>query len=101
MPQRNFTDSQGRTWLVWQIPPSAERRDPSQAGPFHGTDRRVFPRRGELSAEWLQGWLVFETDGQKRRASAFPANWMVLSDEQLEAICSAGVVAPARKPLSF
>jgi hypothetical protein len=68
MALRNFTDSQGNTWRVWNVVPQyATRRDEDQMTPG------------------LQGgWLCFENSGEKRRLSPIPADWEDAASEALE-----------------
>lgn len=71
MALREFTDSTGREWRVWDV-----------------TQENIHPRT--RSEDWLRdfldGWLTFEsTDGQaKCRLHPIPANWEEASGEQLE-----------------
>ena len=48
-------------------------------------ERRV--QRGfrvPLGKAWAEGWLVFETRGEKRRLAPVPPNWAQLSDAELD-----------------
>jgi hypothetical protein len=68
MALRNFTDSQGHTWRVWNVVPQyAMNHDEEQMTPG------------------LQGgWLCFENSGEKRRLSPIPADWENAGNEALE-----------------
>lgn len=68
MALRNFTDSQGNTWRVWNVVPQyATGRDEDQMTPG------------------LQGgWLCFENSGEKRRLSPIPADWESAAGDALE-----------------
>ena len=68
MALRNFTDSQGHTWRVWNVVPQyAAGRDEEQMTPG------------------LQGgWLCFENSGEKRRLSPIPADWENAASDALE-----------------
>lgn len=68
MALRNFTDSQGQTWRVWNvIPQYAASHDEEQMTPG------------------LQGgWLCFENSGDKRRLSPIPGDWENAGNEALE-----------------
>lgn len=103
MAHRSFTDSLARKWDVWNVTPTkAERRDrsaPARPPDPPGIERR---RQSEyrvlLGAEWLKGWLTFETNGQKRRLADFPQDWEQLSASDLEQLCERAVeVAPSRR----
>jgi len=39
--------------------------------------------RVTLNAEWTNGWLVFESTGEKRRLSRYPDDWSAMSDDGL------------------
>ena len=71
MALRNFTDSQGHGWRVWNVVPQyASIRDE------------------EAMTPGLQGgWLCFENGGEKRRLSPIPADWETAGSEALEAWC--------------
>lgn len=71
MALRNFTDSQGHTWRVWNVVPQyAMERD----------EERMTPG--------LQGgWLCFENSGEKRRLSPIPEDWENAANEALEQYC--------------
>lgn len=70
MPVREFTDSRGVEWRVWDVTP-AHMHPATRAEDFMGN---------------LQdGWLVFESDEEKRRLEApYPAEWVNYSIRQLE-----------------
>ncbi|MBW3569475.1 MAG: hypothetical protein KY467_00075 [Gemmatimonadetes bacterium] len=71
MALRNFIDSQGHTWRVWNVVPQyALDRDEDQMTPG------------------LQGgWLCFENAGEKRRLSPIPDGWENADDRELEEYC--------------
>jgi hypothetical protein len=68
MAVREFVDSQGVTWRVWNTRPS----------------------RGEmLSGEYEHGWLTFESAGSLRRCTPIPSDWETVPPEELERLCLA------------
>ena len=71
MALRNFTDSQGNTWRVWNVVPQyATSRDEDQMTPG------------------LQGgWLCFDSGTEKRRLSPIPEDWENAEMGALEAWC--------------
>lgn len=71
MALRNFTDSAGHTWRVWNVVPHyAVDRDEDQMTPG------------------LQGgWLCFENSGEKRRLSPIPDDWENAAGDALEGYC--------------
>jgi hypothetical protein len=134
MSYRSFTDSSGRSWLVWRVLPHAadrrhqarrldidgldgerdgveprsgqdRRHDPTRAGlpdrrsgterrtepgrrseldRRSGTDRREAPRaRVTLPGDFSNGWLCFESSGDKRRLAPVPDAWERARDGEL------------------
>jgi hypothetical protein len=79
---REFHDRNGCHWRAWAVVP----------GQASTTSTRNL---GDLR----NGWLAFEsmTDGAKRRLAKFPADWMTLSDSELEALLETAAGAPVRK----
>jgi hypothetical protein len=89
---RTFLDSTGKRWEVWLVTPAAaERRkvDRRAAAAARGedlsgfADRRLTPDRRknpfrrsiEVASEYSQGWLCFESEGEKRRLAPVPEGW--------------------------
>ena len=88
---RTFTDSGGRRWEVWLVTPAAaERRKVDRragrgqsempgglAERRHTPDRRRSPYRRQVvvASEFTDGWLCFESDGEKRRLAPVPPGW--------------------------
>jgi len=89
---RTFLDSTGKRWEVWLVTPAAaERRkadrrasSPETAETFEGfadrrgsKDRRKSPFRRNVvvSTEFSNGWLCFESEGEKRRLAPVPTGW--------------------------
>src|SRR5438270_533058 len=70
MPVREFTDSRGVEWRVWDVTP-AHMHPATRAEDFMGN---------------LQdGWLVFESEDEKRRLEApYPADWVNFPIRKLE-----------------
>jgi hypothetical protein len=73
MAVREFTDSRGREWRVWDVTP--EHMHP-------------VTRSEDYMAGYQDGWLAFESGAEKRRLEApYPADWINLSIPALEALC--------------
>jgi len=89
---RTFLDSSGKRWEVWLVTPAAaerrkvDRRAGSSATPerFEGfVDRRgskdrrksTFRRNVVVATEFSNGWLCFESEGEKRRLAPVPIGW--------------------------
>jgi hypothetical protein len=85
MPHRLLKDSKGRTWDVWDVlPERAERRFAAATVKPLVERRQTVEYRVPLSRKWVNGWLAFETTGEKRRLAPFPADWHQQDDSQLE-----------------
>jgi hypothetical protein len=68
MGYREFIDSLGMMWKVWNTIPLA-------GAVLHG--------------EMKDGWLTFESTGSRlRRLAPVPTDWEQLSTEQLEQLCA-------------
>jgi hypothetical protein len=82
---RTFVDSVGVEWVVREI---ATPKLTDTLGRLLERDRR----RG--------GWLVFETDGEKRRLAPYPPDWRTMSAFEIERWCMRATrvpPAPARR----
>lgn len=89
VPQREFRDDRGITWLVWDAHPTmAERRRARVPIPPDYRERRLTRvTRVPVAAELAQGWLVFRTAGQRRRMAPIPSCWADAPDDQLRRWC--------------
>ena len=94
MAHRVFRDSSGRRWDVWNVKPSVfeRRRDVAPAIPPAEERRRRHQARMKVSAEWVNGWLAFQTLGEKRRLADYPRDWMEVGDDALEQLCDRAIV---------
>ena len=72
---RTFQDTHGVTWSVWAV-------HPQHAG-----------RRAGLRGTYVQGWLAFVCEAEKRRLSPVPEGWMAVDDAELERLCSMAELA--------
>lgn len=100
MPHRTFTDTHGRPWDVWLVQPEhvERRRDVEASTPIvERRGRREF--RVPLAGKWVDGWLCFETKGEKRRLAPYPAEWMELPVTTLERLCLSAAAARAPRRL--
>lgn len=84
MAFREFTDSTGVVWQVWDV-----------------TVDQLHPvTRGEdFMADMQDGWLAFESPMEKRRMGApYPADWKEMPLPALEELCRSAPVVSGRKP---
>jgi hypothetical protein len=81
---REFVDPKGVRWKVWDVWPS-ERLSSGSVTPIS-----TFPSMG-LS----EGWLCFESAGEKRRLSPIPPEWEICDEAALCGFCDcAGFITP-------
>ena len=102
MAHRTFRDSLGRTWEVWDVRPGKpERRDlskPAIPPDLIGDRRTQAEYRVALGQELADGWLAFQTAGEKRRLTPIPADWERLPADELRALWGeAAEVTPPRR----
>ena len=65
---RDFTDTEGRRWLVYTVGTEA-----------HGVEAS----RRYLPDEYRRGWLCFESGERKLRLAPVPEGWAELNDARL------------------
>src|SRR5256885_206169 len=83
MASREFTDSDGVIWHVWDVTP--EHLHPAT-------------KSEEFMEPWAGGWLAFESAGEKRRLQApYPSRWMEYDLAQLEMLCRAATRVGTRR----
>lgn len=61
MALREFTDESGRAWCAWDTRPTS----------------------AQVRPEFADGWLTFESEGEKRRLSPVPDGWDTLPIDRL------------------
>jgi hypothetical protein len=85
MALREFSDSQGRRWRVWDIRPDQ----------LHGATRAE-----DYLQNMIHGWLAFEPagGGEKRRLSPIPPNWEKAPEEELEAMLERAIRTQLETP---
>jgi hypothetical protein len=95
MALREFTDSRGTVWTVWDVPPhrvytqqrAGDRRQ--RVVPGFTPERRMRDRRMRLQhPELTGGWVCFASGREKRRLCPPPARWDAASEAELEALCA-------------
>ena len=98
MAHREFIDSHGAAWQVWEvIPQSVERRKlrERRIAPRDEHDRRMRHEvRLRMAGADTDGWLVFESRDQKKRLRPIPRAWHDASVVELESMCARAEHAP-------
>jgi hypothetical protein len=101
MSHRSFIDSSGRSWDVWSVrPENIERRENTQSDttpPLERRSRREY--RVPLGRKWANGWLAFETKGERRRLAPIPTDWVELEGDALDELCRAATPIPYTRRL--
>ncbi len=86
MAYREFTDSRGIEWQVWDVSPS--HLHPATRGEDY---------MGDLQ----DGWLAFESaKGMRRLQAPYPGNWTQASLRELEALCQRASTVVRRRSKS-
>ena len=91
MSYRTFLDTVGKRWEVWLVTPAAaERRKVDRRASAAGNEsyegslerrhtperrRASFRRSVAVASEYSNGWLCFESEGDKRRLAPVPEGW--------------------------
>ncbi|MEO8335428.1 MAG: hypothetical protein ABI664_10670 [bacterium] len=92
MAHRDYTDSDGVPWQVWEvIPQSVERRKLRErrvAARDEFDRRRRDEARLRLAGLDVDGWLVFESFDAKKRLRPIPQDWSKASEVELESMCA-------------
>jgi hypothetical protein len=76
MSSREFVDSAGERWLVWDTRPTTRVR---------------------LNPAFEAGWLTFESGRQLRRLAPTPDGWESFPDHELERLCRSAPVVERRR----
>ena len=104
MRYRVFEDYVGRRWEVWQTsPPQSERRqaerrnlaDRSRTARASAALRRTVAERRLRNVARIScvpglenGWLCFESNGERKRLAPVPDAWETADDMTLAALCN-------------
>jgi len=107
MPERVFRTASGVEWHVWSVIPGGapaeerrhgyDRRSDDPVIRYKGPERRAEAdrrRRGSFVPGMPQGWLVFESAGERRRLVPIPPAWEARPACDLERLCERAVPVP-------
>jgi hypothetical protein len=93
MAYRTFPDTRGRVWDVWDVHPfMIERRISGQHQAIDAERRQRHEPRVPLPRELHDGWLTFESRGERRRLVLPPSGWGALADAELVKLLERAVV---------
>ena len=97
MAHRQFTDSAGQTWDVWDVHPTTASRTLAQLYP-HQPPEAETPCHA-VAPGLADGWLCFGLGTDRRRLVPVPADWEALSPSELERLrdCAARVRRPGER----
>jgi hypothetical protein len=100
MAHRLLVDSTGRAWEVWEVfPEFGERRRQIGSPPVDTGERRHRREyRVPLAEPWINGWLAFESNDEKRRLAPIPSGWDRLSDRELQNLLDGAGGVTVRRP---
>lgn len=101
MPQRQFIDSEGHAWTVWDVVPSRVAQELDAAWlarhePERAEGSRTVRSRASLPDRFAGGWLCFERVGEKRRLAPVPAGWHRFTSLELQALRDRAPQVPVR-----
>lgn len=89
---RDFTDSTGVEWRVWEVFPS-KGSDESTAD--------ALSRSSLKDTSFANGWLCFESSSEKRRLAPIPIGWELLEPMALEQLREQATLAPQRQKRAY
>lgn len=69
---KSFRDAAGIEWTVVEIEASA---------------LSSLPRTSLRHPEFKDGWLLFQTEGCRKRLAPYPTSWREMSPDELEELC--------------
>jgi hypothetical protein len=96
MRRRTFIDGQGRTWKGRVVVPTKAKRWSRPSVGDAGLEAREIEYQAPLGPDFANGWLCFETRGEKRRLAPFPPDWDSMTDAELVTLSE--LATPSRLP---
>lgn len=92
MAVRDYTDSEGVSWQVWEVIPQSVERRKLRERRVADRDEHDRRKRHEVrlrpAAGDVDGWLVFESFDMKKRLRPIPKDWYLASAVELESMCA-------------
>jgi hypothetical protein len=98
MGHRQFSDSTGAAWEVWDVQPAPVVQPPPVDRPptFDGRLAQTFWDTPRLDGPLAKGWLCFQSGTVKRRLAPIPDGWQELDGVQLAELCALASAVPPR-----
>lgn len=99
MAHRQFTDSAGQTWDVWDVHPTTASRTLAQLYPHQSPEAGADTPCHAVAPSLADGWLCFGMGAERRRLAPVPADWEALAPGELERLrdCAARVPRPEER----
>ena len=92
MAVREYTDSEGISWQVWEVIPQSVERRKLRERRVADRDEHDRRKRHEVRLRSVEGdvdgWLVFESFDVKKRLRPIPKGWHLASSVELESMCA-------------
>ena len=97
MAHRQFTDSSGLTWDVWDVHPTTASQTLAALS-RQGGDAGLTPCHA-VAPGLAAGWLCFEQGPERRRLAPIPQGWEQLVERELERLrdCASRVPGPEER----
>lgn len=94
MALREFTDDRGERWRVWEVHPRLlERRHADDPSKRPAVERRRTPQLRVKPSDpaMTEGWLTFDSRGERRRICPIPAGWEHSDDAELRRLLARAI----------
>lgn len=83
MPYREFQDSDGSVWNVWDVVPT-HIDDMNDNARRETNSARSRGTHAPVDRALARGWLCFQRGEEKRRLAPIPAEWQALPETRLQ-----------------
>jgi hypothetical protein len=99
MAHRQFTDSAGHTWDVWDVHPTTASRALAHLYPHQSAESVAESPCHAVAPGLADGWLCFGHDAERRRLAPVPAEWEAMGAPELERLldCASRVPRPEER----
>lgn len=101
MSLRDFTDSSGRSWRVWETFPSTLPSQGAGSSAFSRFMGAQPDQEGNTSRtvrkSYKDGWLTFTSGSERRRLAPIPSNWEQDSEARLREYLERSDQIPERR----